>query len=161
MPEAASRIAFNMIDHSGEPTATKLWVEALDNSNFDELFAAVTGKVSLLQAALFLTTDCEHVSTHLSHQSDQGTGVPPTTVTAQREIAVRVTYRDTVNGRVGHFTVPGPKTTMYPPTGVKDDIIPLDNVILAALIVVIELNAVSEDGNAIEVTQARLIGRNS
>jgi hypothetical protein len=150
-----------MVDHSGEPTATKVWVEELDASNFDELFNPVTGKVSLLQAALMVATDCEHVSTNLSYNSDTGTGVPPATVTAQREIAIRVTYRDSVNARVGHFTVPGPIIAFYPPTGIKNDIIPLDNVIFAALILVIEANALSQDGNAIEVVEGRLIGRNS
>jgi hypothetical protein len=154
-------VSVNLIDHSGEPTRTKFYVETLDDTNYDALFDPITGSVSLLQAALLVATDCEHVSTVASVEMEPGTGVPPATVTAQREIAIRVSYRDTVNGRKGSFTVPGPITTFYPPTGVPDDIIPLDNVIFAALILVIEANAISRDDNPIEVVEGRLVGRNS
>jgi hypothetical protein len=156
-----TQITVNLIDHSGEMTGTKFYVETLDDSNYDALFDPVTGAVSLLQGALMAATDCEHVSTVASLVSDTGTGVPPATVTAQREIAIRVKVRDTVNGRTGHFSVPGPITTFYPPTGVKDDIVPLDNVVFAALILIIEANMVSRDDNAIEVVEGRLVGRNN
>jgi hypothetical protein len=156
-----TEVTVNLIDHSGEPTRTKFYVETLDDTNFDALFDPVTGDISLLQGALMAATDCEHVSTVASIVSDTGTGVPPATVTAQREIAIRVSYRDTVNGRKGSFTVPGPVTGFYPPTGVKDDIVPLDNVVFAALIILIEANMISRDDNAIEVVEGRLVGRNT
>lgn len=157
----ASKITVTMVDHSGELTKTQFYVEQLDATNYDELFNAVTGKVSLLQGALMAATDCEHVSTTLTHESDTGTGVPPSTVTAQREIAIRVKYRDTVNNDIGYITVPGPVTGFYPATGVPNDIIALDNVVFAAFITLIEANAVSRDGNSINVVEGRLVGRNS
>ena len=106
-----------------------------------------------------MLTGCEHVATSLTYVSDRGTGEPPSEVTAQREIAIKVTYRDTVTGKVEHLTVPGPVAAVYPPTGT--DVIPLSNVAAAAFITVFEANAVSQDGNAIVVTGIRLIGRNT
>lgn len=157
----ASKVTISMVDHSGEITKTQFYVEQLDSTNYDELFNAVTGKVSLMQGALMVATDCEHLSTSLSHESDTGTGVPPSTVTAQREIAVRIKYRDTTTNDVGFLTVPGPVTTFYPPTGVPGDVIPLDNTVFAVFILVIEANIVSRLGNAIQVIEGRLIGRNT
>jgi len=158
---AASKVTISMVDHSGEITKTQFYVEELDASNFDELFNAVTGKVSLMQGALMVATDCEHLSTSLSYESDTGTGEPPSTVTAQREIAIRIKYRDDTTNDVGYITVPGPVVGFYPPTGVPNDVIPLDNAVFSVFILVIEANAVSKAGNAITVVEGRLVGRNT
>jgi len=154
----ALQIGIATIDHSAEVGVTKLYVPDLTNANYDALFG-VAGKVTLLQAAFLLLTDCTHKSTNASLLVDQGAGTIPGTVTAQREIGVRVTYRDTVNGKMSELTVPGPKTGFYPGSG--SDVIPLDNILAAAFITVFEANAVSADGNAVEVTNIRLVGRNN
>lgn len=155
----STKVTVSLIDHSAELTRTQFYLDdiAADGSNW----ASITAAIDLLVAGLLVATDCDHVSTTVSVDYDFGDGVPPATVTAQREIAIQVTYRDTVTGEKGRFTVPGPVTGFYPPTGVKGDYIPLDNVIFAAFILVIEANMVSRDGNAIEVVEGRLIGRNS
>lgn len=152
---AATTLVFNMIDHSGEKSRTKVYLEELlgDGSNWDDILVSE----GLLRTALFLTTDMAEVGSDVSIPIHTGAGTPPSAVNAQREIAIRVKYRDTVNGRYGHFTVPGPKTTFYPPTG--SDVVPLDNVIFAAFILVLEANLVSRDENAITVVEGRLIGR--
>lgn len=156
---AATQVNVVLIDHSGELTRTVFWLEELesDGSNYGD----ITDEIDLLVAALLVATDCEHVSTNISIAYDEGSGAPPATVTAQREIAVRLKYRDTVTAKYHTTTVPGPVTTFYPPTGVKGDYIPLDNVVFAAYILVIEANMVSPEGNAIEVIEGRLVGRNS
>jgi hypothetical protein len=87
--------------------------------------------------------------------------VPPSTATAQREIAVKVKYIDTVTNKPYFFTVGGPAVTFYPPQGVPGDYIPLNNVVFAAFITVLETNLVSPVGNPIQVVEGRLIGRNS
>ena len=156
----ATQVAFSTIDHSGEMSSTKVYVEQLDNSNYDDIFG-VAGHVALLAAELALCTDCVVTGWSASVNEAVNPAVPPSTVTAQREIAIRVKYVDSVNGRYGTFNIPGPKTTLYPPRGVKDDIVPLDNVILAALIIVAEAQMVSRDDNAIEIIEARLVGRNN
>jgi hypothetical protein len=154
---AVTQLTFNMIDHSGEKSRTKVYLEEIegDGSNWDDILTSE----GLLRTALYLTTDMAEVSSDVSIAVHEGDGVPPSTVTAQREWAIRVKYRDAVNGRYGHFTVPGPKTTFYPPTG--SDVVPLDNVIFEAFITVLEANLLSRDGNAINIVEGRLIGRSN
>ena len=154
---AVTTLTFNMIDHSGEKSRTKVYLEELlgDGSNWDDILVTE----GLLRTALYLTTDMAEVGSDASVAIHTGAGTPPSTVTAQREWGIRVKYRDTVNGRYGHFTVPGPKTTFYPPTG--SDVVPLDNVIFAAFITVLEAQILSRDGNAVSVVEGRLIGRSN
>jgi len=152
-----TKVTFNLIDYSGERTSTSMYVEELDATNYADVVAAA----GALQTALLVATDCNHVSTIFSVETDNNIAIPPATVTAQREIAIRIKYVDAVTGDVGSTTVPGPATTLYPPQGVKGDYVPLDNVIFSAFIAVIEANAVSRLGNSIEVVEGRLIGRNN
>jgi hypothetical protein len=153
------QVSFNLIDHSGERTATHVNVEDIESDGSN--MATVLASISALQVALLLATDCNHVSTTFTMTTDTSIATPPATVTAQREIAVRVKMVDNVNNKPTSFTVAGPATTFYPPTGVPGDYIPLDNAIFAALITVLEANLTSPDGNPVTVVEGRLIGRNS
>ena len=154
----ALKIHFAVVDHSAEATGSRMYVQDLDNSNYDDIFGVI-GNIALLQDAYQLLTDCGYSRTTASIETYVGAAVPPEAVTAQREIAIRVTYRDTVNGRVERFDLPGPKLALYPPAGT--DTIALDNVLASPFIAVFEANAVSRDGNPVEVTGLRLVGRNS
>jgi len=151
----ATKVRLGLMDVSSEQTSVNFYVPDLTNANLDALETAI----GLLQAEALVISDCAHLSTQFSHVTDIASFSPATESTAHREIALKVTYRDTVNGRVGHLTIPGPTSLAYPPAGT--DVVPLSNVVAAAFIAVFEANAVSRDGNAVEVTQVRLIGRNS
>jgi len=155
----ATRVTFNLIDHSGEMTKTVVWLEDIagDGSNWADILVSV----GLMEAALLVATECNHVSTVINYETGNTPAVPPAEVIAQREIAIRVKMVDVSTGDYTSFTVPGPAEGFYPPTGVKGDYIPLSNAIFAALILVLEANLVSPDGNAVEVVEGRLIGRNS
>jgi len=151
----ATKIHFGMIDHSSESCGPSVYVEELDNSNYD----AIDTSVGLVQVALGVLSDCNFVRTTMGVELAAGGGTAPATVTAQREIGIRVGYRDTVTGRMESFVVPGPATTFYPATGT--DVIPLDNVVAAAFIAVFEANCVSQDGNPVNVVSMRLVGRSN
>jgi hypothetical protein len=154
---AATVLTFSMIDHSGEKSRTKVYLEELagNGSNYDDILTSE----GVLRTALYLTTDMAEVGSEITIPIHVGDGTPPSAEIAQREIAIRVKYRDTVNGRYGHFTVPGPKTGFYPPTG--NDVVPLDNVIFEAFITVLEANIISRDKNPISIVEGRLIGRSN
>ena len=154
---AGMPVTFSVVDYSGEPSRTTLYVDDLTNANYDALFLAVTGKVTLLQAAFEVITGCTLNRTVAGFQADIGTGILPSDESAQREIAVRVSYRDTVTGKSQRMDIPGPISTLYPGQGT--DFIPLDNAVAAVFILVFEANAVSMDGNAITVTGLKLVGR--
>ena len=151
----ATKARINLMDYSSEMTGMNFYVPDLTASNFDDVVASIAA----LRVAGMLLTDCAGINSSLSWITSVAPFSPATVSTAQREIALKVTFRDTVNGRVGHFTVPGPKSTLYPPSGT--DVVPLSNLVAEAFIAVFEANAVSRDGNPVEVTQIRLIGRNS
>lgn len=151
----AAKVHFGMIDHSAEACGPSLYFDDADEPDYTDLAAAA----ALVETALDILTDCGMTRTTLSAQLAAQNEAVPATVTAQREIAVRVTYRDTVTGKYERFDVPGPATTFYPGSGT--DVIPLDNLVAAAFILVFEANCVSMDGNAVEVTNIRLVGRNN
>jgi len=151
----ASKVHFGMIDYSGEACGPSVYVEELDDTNYD----AITTSVNLVQVALGVLSDCNFVRTSLGVELAAGSGALPTEVTAQREVGIRISYRDTVTGRVETLVVPGPATTFYPAQGT--DVIPLDNVIAAAFIAVFEANCVSLAGNPINVVSMRLVGRSN
>lgn len=151
----ASKVHFGMIDHSGEACGPSLFFDDTGAPDYTDVDTAA----GLVQTALAILTDCNLTNTTLSAVLDTTSPVVPATVTAQREIAVRVIYRDTVTGKAERFDVPGPATTFYPGTGT--DVIPLDNVIAAAFIAVFEAECVSQAGNPVEVTKIYLVGRNN
>jgi len=151
----AAKVHFGMIDHSAEACGPSLWFDDAGAPDYSDVDTAS----GLVQAALAVLTDCNLTNTTLSAKLDVNAAFPPATVTAQREIAIRVIYRDTVTGKAERFDVPGPATTFYP--GAGTDVIPLDNLIAAAFIAVFEAQCVSQDGNPVEVTQIYLVGRNN
>jgi hypothetical protein len=153
----ATPVIFSSVDHSGEVSRTKIYVEELDNENFDDLFLAVTGSVTLLQAAYLTLTACNHNRTVYQFVPDVGPGGCPATPTAQREVAIRVSYRDNVTGKAYRFDVPGPVAGLYPGEGTDE--VPLDNIVAAPFIIVFEANALSEVGNPVTVTHIELVGR--
>lgn len=155
---AATHVSVNLIDWSGEVTRCQFFVPAIaaDGSNY----AAVNTAIDNLRTALLVATDCHELNTTISIEQHSGLGTLPTVASAQREIAVRIKYRDIVTGDFGFVTCPGPDTLFYPPQGVKGDFIPLDNAIFAAFILVIEANMKSPAGNGVDVVEGRLIGRN-
>lgn len=151
----AAKVHFGMIDHSAEACGPALYFD--DTAKPD--YTAVGTAAGLVQTALAILTDCNLTNTTLSAVLDSTSPAVPATVTAQREIAVRVIYRDTVTGDAERFDVPGPATTFYPGSGT--DVIPLDNVVAAAFIAVFEAQCVSKLGNPVEVTKIYLVGRNN
>jgi len=153
----ATKCTFNLVDYSGERTSTHVYLPSINAGTFD----AVIASAGALQTALLLATDCNHVNTTLTIETDDTTPSLPSIETAQREFAVRIKYADATTGDIAFCTVPGPAVTFYPPQGVKGDIIPLDNAVFAAFITVMEANMKSKLGNAITVLEGRLVGRNN
>jgi hypothetical protein len=155
----STKVTFNMIDHSGEPTRSVLHFVAMEDDGSN--LATILTAVGVAQAAILAASDCNHVSTIISVETDTTAAVPPSTVTAQREIAVRVKMVGADTNEITSFTVPGPATGFYPPTGVKGDYIPLDNAVFSVLITAMEAILKTPGGEDVEVVEGRLVGRNS
>ena len=154
----ATKVKVGMVDHSGEGCGPSLYFDDLTALTYEAIMGS-GGSVDLVATALNVLTDCGFTRTTASVVQAAANDAAPATVTAQREIAIRVIYKDTVTGRYERFDVPGPAVTFYPGTGTDE--IPLSNVIAAAFITVFEANCVSQDGNPVEVTKIYLVGRNN
>ena len=156
---AVTKAVLNLIDYSGESTSVKFYLPELetDGSNFED----ITDALDLLVAGVITSSDLTQISTNITIPHGTGSGTPPSVFSAQRELAIRIKYRDTVTGRFEYTTVPGPVEAFYPPQGVKGDYVALNNFVFANYIIVLEANMVSQDGNAIEVVEGRLVGRNT
>jgi hypothetical protein len=154
----STEVNFALLDYSNEPTRTRVYFEELDDENYEGLFG-VLGAVPVAEAALELLTGCTRTGTTATITVNPGSSVPPDNPNAQREIAIRVAYQDTVTGKKYRFDVPGPVDDLYPPQGT--DVVPLSNLIAAAFIAVFEEVCRSVDGNPVVVTSIRLVGRNN
>lgn len=153
-------VSMGLIDHSGEATSINFHMASIeaDGSNWPDLFAPTTGGYDVLKAALIACTACNLTRSTASIVVETSVGSVPSDDYAQRELAVRVTYVDNVTNEKFRFDIPGPVAGLIP-TGT--DVIPLTNILLAALATDFETQCVSPRGNACTVIGARLVGRKS
>lgn len=85
----------------------------------------------------------------------------PASAWAQRENGLRVFYQDATTGDKYHFTVPAPDLASLTFVEGSDQIVLADGDIMAALVSAIETYVESPAGNAVTVTSAWAVGRNS
>lgn len=156
MTSHTTKVKMGMIDHSGELTSFNFHLDELTNTNFDELFLAATGKYDLLKVVTIPLTILNLTRSTMSKEIDQSVGSLPSDEHAQRELALRIFYADSVEGTKYRLDIPGPAAAAIPQ---GTDIVPLTNVPLAAWIVVFEAECVTPEGNAPVVTGARIVGR--
>lgn len=86
--------------------------------------------------------------------------VRPASPFAQRELGFRFYLRDTVNQKLGSFTIPAADMAIGSVVAGQDEL-DLSAAPTAALVAWIEANAESIDGNAVTVERALVVGRNS
>lgn len=153
-------VSMGLIDHSGEATSINFHFESVDpdGGNWEDLFAPTTGAYDVLKAALIACTACNLTRSTASIVVETSVGSIPADEYAQRELAVRITYVDNVTNEKFRFDIPGPVNGLIPS---GTDVIPLTNLLLAALKVDFETQCVSPRGNAVTIIGARLVGRKS
>jgi len=98
------------------------------------------------------------VHTTVVMDSTKYTGVPPTDLNAQRERKWRVDFEDVVNLSAGQFEIPVALVDGQLITGT--DQADLTTAEWAALVTAAEALVKSNDGNAINILGATLVGRN-
>lgn len=149
-------VHFGLIDHSAENSGVLLNMAAIedDGSNIPDIITSM----GLLKTAIALVTLLNFTNITASVTLDRTPATLPSSVYAQRELALRFLYTDTVTNKKYSYTVPAPDTSFI---AAGTDEIPLSNLAIAAFITVVEANCVSPDGNPITHTGVRLVGRNS
>lgn len=154
----ATPITFGMIDHSAELTRTKVYFPDIDADglNWPTLFAPATGSYDLLKVSLITLTDLNLTTSRMGQEIDSSVPTPPSDPKAQREMAVRFIYVDDVTGKKYRFDIPGPPDAIIQS---GTDVIDLADVLVAVFKIDFEAQCVSEVGNAVTITSARLVGR--
>jgi len=157
----ASAVNIGFVDHSGERSATRVYLTQMDDTNFNLVAGnSVLGQAVFdLRAAISAITLCNLTGVSVMAVDYPETDVNPASVWAQRELGLRVFYTDTVNGKKYHITIPGPDLVKLAELG-TDNVDPQDADWLA-FVAAFELHARSPDGNAVEITAGRIVGRPS
>lgn len=155
-----TRMSMGVIGHSGELSSINFYLPEIlaDGTNWPTLFAPATGYLDLIKATLTPMTLMNFTKTLTSVTVDEDIPSLPADPHAQRELALRVSYVDTITFKKYRYDIPGPQAGVIP-SGTDD--VSLGNVLFAAHIVVMELYAVSVDDNPIEITAGRIVGRNN
>lgn len=150
------KITQGYIDRSGEKSRSQFFVAEGAGDDYTQSFVDAND----VQGGIAVITLCNFTDMTGSKLITVDTPVIPSSVNAQREIALWIQYVDTVTGDYGSMTIPGPDLTLVSQAN-TDEVDIAANVTMAAFVVILEANLVSEAGNAIEVTRARIIGRRS
>ena len=151
MPE---KITQGYKDRSGEPSRTQFWVATPAGDDITDAIA----DAQAVQTGIAVVTLCNFTDLSLHHLIEADVPTIPSSVWAQRELALYVQYADTVDGSFQSMTIPGPDLVLLGQAN-TDEVDIVSNVTAAAFVVVLEANLVSEEGNPIEVTRMRILGR--
>jgi len=150
---------FNYRDFSGEVGRVALQFATIlgDGSNLAAILTAIDAVGDALEAITLGTV----AGRAYTNQTVADAGTFPASQYAQRELGVRVYLTDNVNGKKSSFTIPAPELSILSIAAGSDDVDISDASVMAALVTAIEANVKSVDGNAVTVTRASVIGRNS
>lgn len=148
---------FTYRDHGSEIGSLSLNVAEISAGGAD--YDAILVQVAALESEIMAITLCETAGSHILQEVEPDSDAVPVSAFAQREIGLRVFLVDDVNGRKSHFTIPGPDLAdlvIFAGT----DLVDLDDAgVMADLVVTVEDGVLSQDGNAVTVTRAVIVGR--
>jgi hypothetical protein len=143
-----------LIDYDSEKTTVKLHVPAVTAVNFA---AQETLKDALRDAIAQMTLGTSNRTEY--GNADLLSVDPPDDVNAQREDKWLVSFRDTVNNKRGSFEIGTADRDQLDPNDRKHAHIG-DGLIVDGFVDAVEAVVLSVDGNAIEVQEITLVGRN-
>lgn len=152
---------FTYLDHSAESSVVRLGSPepAAGGGDYDTV---VTADVAAIQVDLDAISLCRvWKSSVVVEQTDNGR-IVATDPFAQREMGLRIFYEDDVLLSRHHFTIPGPDLAIANLVEPNTDNVLLDGATaMTNLVSDLESKCLSPAGNAITVTSARIVGRNS
>jgi len=141
-------VSASYADASNEVSNVSFYVDAVD---FDADSAAITAAIDAVSAGIRRKTDIV-----LPYVFSNAT---PTGVHANRESKMIVSYEDTVTFKRYVASIPMPNLAVcnrLPNT----DLFDLTDEPVASLVTALEANALSQDGNAINILSCKFVGRN-
>lgn len=147
---------FTVRDFSDEKSTFRLNVPDVTAANFDATISAITG----LNTAVAAVTLGNITAVNLTAETGlAGADIRPSNPFAQRELGARFYYQDNVTGEKFHFTIPCADLSIVGQGGT--DAIDLTLSLVAPIKTFFEALVVSQNGNPVTITSARVVGRNS
>lgn len=155
---AQPHVTFTILDNSNETSSVRFYLPEMDNTNFEGTVNDTTGAVGLIRLAMNALIEGNHLRRTVTAAVYEDAATLPASGWAQREIKAQFTFRDTVTAETGTFEIPTFDAGTFAESGT--DVLDLEEIGLAAFVAAVEANAVSRQGNAIEIVSARIVGRN-
>jgi hypothetical protein len=155
----ATPVTMQTVDNSGELSRVRFFVDdiAADGTNYEGELGGVASKRALMITATELITKNNKTKVQAGILLSESALSIPADKTAQREMALRVIYQDTVTMDFYRMDVPAPVDGLFDANTDEVDI--ESNVAFLAWSAVFEANCLSPDGNAVNVTRAYRVGR--
>jgi len=144
---------FKIIDYSGEYSNVAMNIPDIDESNY----VTINGYVLALQTAIVALTAGNVASRQLTAYSVPVNDSFPANEYAQRETGLRLFYKDTVNAKKFHITIPAPDLALIAVEG--SDFVDMSLSVVAAVTDAMEAFMVSPYGNAISFYKGVIVGR--
>lgn len=155
---AQPHVTYTILDNSNETSSVRFYLPELSGANFDANVDDTTGAVGLIRLAMNSLIEGNHLRRTVTAAVYEDGATIPASGWAQREIKAQFTFRDTVTAETGTFEIPTFDAGTYAESGT--DVLDLEEVGIAAFVAAVEANAVSRQGNAIEIVTGRIVGRN-
>ncbi len=155
---AQPKVTFSILDKSNEVGRVGFYLPEMDGANYETVSSdLVLGNVGDIRLAMNDIILGNHLRRVVTSDIYEDSAVLPASGFAQREFKAQFTYRDTVTAETYTFEVPTFDTGTYAQDGT--DVLDLSSGNLLAFKNAVEGNAVSRNGNAIEIVSARIVGR--
>lgn len=148
---------FRYRDHSSEIGSFSLIFPEISAGGAD--YDAVILAMSDVETAITAITLCDEAGYGYTDILAGDLDTVPSSEYAQRELGLRVFLVDDVNGRKSHFTVPGPDLASLTILAGTDFVDLADAGIMAQVVTDVEAECLSQDGNAVSVLRAVIVGR--
>lgn len=155
----AGKMGWTFRDNTGEMSRVEIYTEDMTAGNIAAMLASADpDTVGGLAESIAHLSLCQLAKYDVTALQFVYSGAVPPSLYAQRELALLVTYTDTVNGKTGRVSIPGPDWTNLGQTG-SDNVNPTAP-LWVAFVTAFEAAAHSADGNPVEIVGGRLVGRN-
>lgn len=150
-----AKVTLRYLDFSREYSTVSFNLGDPSGAAFD--WSAFAGVIDTVNDAIEAVTLCTRGPESVFVELAQGSALLPADEDAQREAGLRIFYSDTVNGRKGHMTIPGPDKSIMAQQGFDE--VSWADAAMVTLESAIEGNVLSRDGNAISIDKGVLVGR--
>lgn len=148
-----AQVAFKIIDHSGEYSTVRFNIPAIDETNF----VAMQAQAISLQTAVVALTAGNVASRTVTAYSVPVNDSFPSNEFAQRETGLRLFYKDTVNAKKFHVTIPAPDLSLVAQEGTDE--VDMSLSVVAGVTAAMEVFMVSPYGNPVSFYRGVIVGR--